>query len=143
MHSFVAHKGIILFLSQLAELLSQVSTLREENVRQAEELEVWRVTGEPISPLLIEETAIHPHQGSIAVVREDQLLLTCIGDNLIRSTHVVGHVQMEFGELSAPSEGVDSKDGQVLGSFNPFQRTLESFGSIEKLPVTIQVWQRF
>ncbi|XP_061091210.1 centromere protein F [Conger conger] len=124
---------------QLAELQTQVSSLREENVRQAEELEVWRVTGEPISPLLMEETAIHPRQGSIAVVREDQLLLTCKGEELIGSRHMVGEVRvLEFGgqDLSekspAPSEGVDGEDP-------PVERTQESLGNAEKLPVTIQV----
>ncbi|XP_035266146.1 centromere protein F isoform X2 [Anguilla anguilla] len=127
---------------QLIELQSEVSSLREENTRQAEELEVWRVTGEPISPLLTGETAIHSRQGSIVVVREDQLVLTCNGDDL-ESTHTLRDVQVEYGGLdiseknSAPAERVDRDNGQ--GSSNPTERTLESLRSTGNLPVTIQV----
>ncbi|KAG5853084.1 hypothetical protein ANANG_G00069360 [Anguilla anguilla] len=127
---------------QLVELQSEVSSLREENTRQAEELEVWRVTGEPISPLLTGETAIHSRQGSIVVVREDQLVLTCNGDDL-ESTHTLRDVQVEYGGLdiseknSAPAERVDRDNGQ--GSSNPTERTLESLRSTGNLPVTIQV----
>ncbi|KAJ8338019.1 hypothetical protein SKAU_G00369850 [Synaphobranchus kaupii] len=130
---------------QLAELQSQVSGLREENMKQAEELEVWRVTGEPISPLLIEETTIHPRQGSIVVVREDHLLLTCKGGDLPGSTHTVAEVQVEFGgqdifeKFSATPERVDSEEGRDLGSLNPAESTLEPVKGTGTLPVTIQM----
>ncbi|KAI1898681.1 hypothetical protein AGOR_G00074880 [Albula goreensis] len=103
---------------QLVELQSQVSSLQEENMRQAEELEVWRVTGEPISPLLMEKTTIHPCNGSIVVVREDQLLLTCRENKLVGSlpTVCVSDGQVKSGGQGTPQEDTGRLPATIQGT---------------------------
>ncbi|KAJ8405143.1 hypothetical protein AAFF_G00321340 [Aldrovandia affinis] len=127
---------------QLVELQSQVSSLREENARQAEELEVWRVTGEPVPPLLVGETTIHPHVGSITVVREDQLLLTCRASKLVGSMPTVGDVQVgsvgrdAFERLTAPAERGTNEDGKSPGRLKPAGRTSEPLRGTGRLQMT-------
>ncbi|KAG9346487.1 hypothetical protein JZ751_006798 [Albula glossodonta] len=105
---------------QLVELQAQVSSLQEENMRQAEELEVWRVTGEPISPLLMEKTTIHPCNGSIVVVREDQLLLTCGENKLVGSlpTVCVSNGQVKSGGQGTPQEDTGRLAATIQGTTN-------------------------
>uniref|UniRef100_A0A8C9R3Y4 Si:dkeyp-115e12.6 n=1 Tax=Scleropages formosus TaxID=113540 RepID=A0A8C9R3Y4_SCLFO len=62
---------------QLLELQSQLSILTEVNQRQAEELEVWKMTGDSVTPEFFEEPTIHTGKGSVVVQREDHLLLSC------------------------------------------------------------------
>ncbi|KAG7464444.1 hypothetical protein MATL_G00165680 [Megalops atlanticus] len=116
---------------QLVELQSQVSSLRAENSRQEEELELWRLMGETISSQPTRDGALQPGNGSIAVVHEDHLLLTCKGNKLVGSTLMAANTFRQSGAegncqellLSAPAEKDASKGGQCHGHSYPADRT--------------------
>ncbi|MFT7814636.1 centromere protein F-like [Arapaima gigas] len=62
---------------QLQDLQSQLSSLAEVNERQAEELEVWKMTGGTITPMSFGEPTIHSGEHSIVVRCEDHMLVSC------------------------------------------------------------------
>ncbi|XP_023667265.2 uncharacterized protein [Paramormyrops kingsleyae] len=66
-----------LLQQQLLELQSVVSSLVEENKKQADELKVWRTAGDTLTPVSFGEPVIHTSNDSITVVREDHLLVSC------------------------------------------------------------------